>query len=173
MYNYNPYQGMGAAGGGASGPGYGQNWAYGQQGSNNPYQNMYQGSRNYQQSYQNPYQTPQPQYQPQQPGYPQRNQYLSPTSGGKGRGYGGFGPGVGMGQQGGGRMQRQRDVASDPYRGNDPFQVYGDLMRQRQMEGSLGMDPGQAWNMPQGIPFYELQNMWKGLYPSGGQNGGY
>lgn len=144
MPNYNPYQYMGASGYGSSPSGYGQNWAYGQQGSNNPYQRMQQGSQNYQQSYQNPYQTPQ--------GYPQgrfpgsSNQFLSPTQGGKGTGYGGFGNNVP-----GGMVQGQR---GQQFRQQDPWQVQMDfhqkLLMQRQMEEALGAQQGWAWDNPFG-----------------------
>lgn len=188
MPNYDrPYRGM------PGGPGFGQNYSYGQQGSN---RGSYGGQSQLPQapaSYgwdRDPYmqggslRSAGPgaglpwegnlgttYYNQGQGGYPGQQQRMPQPPAGKGRGMGGIRGG--MGGYGGGMMSRQRGIAGDPYRGNDPFQIYGDLMQQRGMEQQLGMDPGAAWSMPRGVPGYERQHspLWQGLYP--GQGGGF
>ena len=184
----NPYQGMYG-----NNPGFGSNFSYGQQGGNNPYGQAQRGSANYGQSYQgsprgypgggqrdvgsqNYWDRPNQGWGDQWSrdgggGYPGQQQRMPQPPAGKGRGMGGIGGGVGG--YGGGMMSRQRGIAGDPLRGNDPFQIYGNLLQQRGMEQQLGMDPGAAWNMPMGVPGYERQHspLWQGLYP--GQGGGF
>jgi len=165
MPNYNPYQYMGASGYGSSPAGYGQNWSYGQQRSNNPYQQMQQGSQNYQQSQDNNFYYPGGQsaptgqlnynpYQQQPQGrFPgSSNQFLSPTQGGKGRGFGGFGSNVpsGMGRPNDIRQQGQWNRSMES--AEKQFQFHNMLMQQRQMEQQLGAEPGWSWFEPYNRP---------------------
>lgn len=122
---YNPYQYLGAAGGGYSGPGMGQNWYYGQGGKSGGYGRL-EGA-----GYRNPYAgggwgQPTPYYQGGgyysgggrgQPYY-QSQAGPGPRSGGPGinvsgrRGGGGFSPGGGiMGMPGPAQNMRQKQAA--------------------------------------------------------------
>jgi len=99
-------------------------------------------------------------------GYYPNNRMPQPPAG-KGRGMGGIRMG---GTSRFTPAQSNRSMVQDPWRGNDPFRIYGDLIMQRQMEEQLGLDPGMAWSMPSGFTPYELQNTpyLQGLYPTGG-----
>jgi len=163
MPNYNPYQYMGASGYGSSPAGYGQNWSYGQQRSNNPYQQMQQGSQNYQQSQGNNFYYPGGQsaptgqlnynpYQQQPQGrFPgSSNQFLSPTQGGKGRGFGGWGgPNSGaIGQQQQQQLYQQQYGQRSP-QGKQTYLMgqYEQLLKQRQLEEALGLgQSAPGWN---------------------------
>ena len=182
MPNYNPYMGM------PRGPGAGSSYSYGQQGRGRSAlpstppgysgQGSYQGypgggqrdvgSQNYwdrgNQGWGDQWSR-----DGGGGGYPGQQQRMPQPPAGKGRGMGG----IGMGPRGGGMMSYQRSIAGDPLRGNDPFQIYGNLLQQRGLEQQLGMDPGAAWSMPMGVPGYERQHspLWSGLYP--GQGGAF
>jgi hypothetical protein len=41
-------------------------------------------------------------------------------------------------------------------------------MKQREMEGQLGMDPGAAWSRPQGMQGWHMYEMFPGLFPEKG-----
>ena len=177
MAYYNPYRGM------ANSAGAGGNYSYGQQGQN-PWFNK--GQSNYGQPYNtNPYQG---EYRGRgvenEPGgwgdqwtrgsygggYGQPSPYQQPPAG-KGRGMGGIGGGGGFGGfRGGGSpiQQFQQRRSSDIYGGNNPFQIYGDLMKQRGMEGELGMEPGAAWSRPRGMDGWHMYEMFPGLFPEKG-----
>ena len=178
MAYYNPYRGM------ANSAGAGGGYSYGQQGQN-PWFNK--GTSNYGQPYNtNPYQA---EYQgdyrgrgvqnepggwgdhwSRDGGYGQQNPYNAqrPVPG-KGRGMGGIGGGMGGFRGGRSPIQQfQQQRSSDIYGGNNPFQIYGDLMKQREMEGQLGMEPGAAWSRPQGMQGWHMYEMFPGLFPEKG-----
>ena len=182
MPNYNPYMGM------PRGPGAGSSYSYGQQGRgrsalpSTPPGYYVQGSS---QGYpgggqrdagsQNYWDRPNQGWGDQwsrdgySGGYPGQQQRMPQPPAGKGRGMGGIGGG-GFGR-GGGMMSGQRRFSADPYRGNNPFDIYNSLFQQRGMEKELGLDPMAAWRMPQGVPGYEKSHFWQGLYPPAGGEG--
>ena len=184
MPNYNPYYGM------PRGPGGGSSYSYGQQGrsrsalpSTSPgydSQGSYQGSPGGGQrdiGSQNYWDRPNQGWGDQWSrdgggGYPGQQQRMPQPPAGKGRGMGGIGGGAGGGFRGGRSpiQQFQQQRSSDIYGGNDPFQIYGDLMRQRGMEEQLGMEPGAAWSRPQGMQGWHMYEMFPGLFP---EKGGY